>query len=110
MRTYFMLHYDTRDSAMLLRDAELGRVVKALYAYCCDGALPENLKGAGALFFNQLRTQFDRDLAQYEKKCGTNRENAQKRWGTDKRKLTAEDEDLLALQQRLRREKGLSAI
>ncbi len=108
MRTYFMLHYDTRDSAMLLRDAELGKVVKALYGYCCDGVLPENLKGMAALFFAQLRGQFDRDREQYDRRCAVNRENIQKRWDREEKKpLDPRGRELMAMRESIRERQGI---
>lgn len=106
MRTYFMLHYDAKDSVMMLRDAEAGKMLKALFCYCCDGVLPENLKGGAAMLFNQFRHQHDRDQESYDRRCAANRGNIQKRWES-KTPTDAEFRELIAMRDSIRKAQGI---
>ena len=110
MRTYFVLYYDSEESFSMLRDAEAGRVLKALFRYNRDGELPENLKAREALVFSQLRHQHDRERERYERKCAVNKQNIQRRWDKEpegERELTPEDRELMAFRDSVRERHGI---
>lgn len=64
----FILYLDLGPTIQELRDAEAGRLIKAVYAYVSTGALPQNLKGGGKVCFDVIRNALDRDIAKYELK------------------------------------------
>lgn len=69
MYNSFILYTDMGPSVQSLRDAEAGRLVKAIYQYVATGELPEGLKSTTAMCFALIRRSLDRDLAKYEEVC-----------------------------------------
>jgi len=76
----FLIYIDIRKNLELLSDEEAGKVFKAIVEYVDIGKLPQFDDRSLQVFFNTIMDQIDRDREKYEKKCGANRENQQKRW------------------------------
>ena len=70
----FIVHQDYEQHMVLLSDAEVGRIFRALFAHNAKRKLPELSKSA-SIAFSFIRAQKERDDAKYTKKCATNREN-----------------------------------
>ena len=69
MNNSFILYTDMGLSIQSLRDAEAGKLLKAIYQYVATGELPEGLKSPTAMCFALIRRSLDRDLAKYEEVC-----------------------------------------
>lgn len=76
----FLIYIDIRKNLELLSDDEAGKVFKAIVEYADIGRLPQFGDRSLQVFFNTITDQIDRDREKYEKRCGVNRENQQKRW------------------------------
>lgn len=76
----FLIYIDISKNLELLSDEEAGKVFKAIVEYVDIGKLPQFGDRSLQVFFNTITDQIDRDREKYEKKCGANRENQQKRW------------------------------
>ena len=76
----FIIYIDISKNLELLSDEEAGKVFKAIVEYVDIGKLPQFGDRSLQVFFNTITDQIDRDREKYEKKCGANRENQQKRW------------------------------
>ena len=66
MRTSFILYTDMCALICKLRDAEAGRVFKAIIHYAFDGEVPANLRGASEVCFEIVRKSLDRDWERYD--------------------------------------------
>lgn len=66
MRTSFILYTDMCALICKLRDAEAGRVFKAIFHYASDGEVPANLRGASEVCFEIVRKSLDRDWERYD--------------------------------------------
>ena len=66
MYTSFILYIDMAQPIQTLRDAEAGRLLKAIYRYVETGEVPDNLKGSTAMCFSLIRRTLDRDREKYE--------------------------------------------
>ena len=60
----FILYTDIGPSILELKDAEVGRLTKAIYRYVMTGECTE-LKGSVKICFNMIRSHLDRDKAKY---------------------------------------------
>ena len=76
----FLIYIDIRKNLELLTDEEAGKVFKAIVKYADDGSSPQFNDRSLQVFSNIITDQIDRDRVKYEKRCGVNRENQQKRW------------------------------
>lgn len=76
---YVMLYHSYLKSVALLNDAERGRLFTSLLEYSMTGAEPE-LRGNEKFVWPMMKEQIDRDKRNYQKKCETLRNNANKRW------------------------------
>lgn len=76
---YVALYHSYLKSVGLLNDAERGRLFTSLLEYSMTGAEPE-LRGNERFVWPMMREQIDRDKRNYQKKCETLRNNANKRW------------------------------
>ena len=99
MRTSFILHFDMMPTVDLLSNAELVKVIKAVYHYNVNGELPEKLSTSSSILFQQIKAQHDRDRQHYEEVSQKRAQAAQA-----KKEKAAQDEELLALRDRLRSE------
>lgn len=66
MRTSFILCTDICGLICKLRDADAGRVFKAIIRYAFDAELPTNLRGASEVCFEIVRSSLDRDWERYD--------------------------------------------
>lgn len=82
MKTSFILYADAYDNIKTLDDAQLGRLLRAIYIYHRGEDLPE-MDPAVGMAFSFLRQAFDRDAAKYQEKCEKAKESIRKRWNTD---------------------------
>lgn len=64
----FILYTDIGPSLLELKDAEVGRLTKAIYRYVMTGEITE-LRGSVKICFNMIRSHLDRDKAKYEEIC-----------------------------------------
>ena len=87
---YFPAFFKYRQSLAGLDDAQIGRVFMAALAYAEDGKAPR-LSQVEGMAFSFIRGDIDRARVAYEKRCEKNRENIQKRWGTDDPGTDSED-------------------
>ena len=76
-KTYVCLYSSYLEDLAPFTDEELGRLMKAMILYGCRGKEPE-LSGREELIWPSLRSQIQRDLRVYEKRCEKNRENGRK--------------------------------
>lgn len=84
----FILYTDAYDCIESYADAELGKLMRAIFIYETKNEitnLPENLKIA----FNFIKKDLDRNRQHYEEVCEKNRKNALARWGKKKKKAKA---------------------
>lgn len=79
---YIALYVDDLKAVRSLKDAELGRLVRALLQYNASGEEKE-LSGNEAVIFPMFIARIDRDAENYSKKCKIQSENAKKRWNKD---------------------------
>lgn len=76
----FMLFSDQKAAIDCLTDEEAGLLIKAIYAYAVDGTMPVFESRLLMPLFCMIQTQIDRSQSAYEKRCRTNKANAQKRY------------------------------
>ena len=65
----FVLHLEDFEDFEELKDAEAGKLIKAILAYASTGVLPENLGVRASTMFRYIRRHLDRDKARYEETC-----------------------------------------
>lgn len=89
----FILYTDMGPSILELKDAEVGRLTKAIYRYVMTGELTE-LKGSVKICFNMIRSHLDRDKAKYLEICQKRAEAGRKGGlssGKSRKEANAED-------------------
>lgn len=64
-----VLHLDDFEDIGDLKDAEAGKLLKAILAYVSTGAMPDNLGIQAKTMFRYIRRHIDRDKAKYEETC-----------------------------------------
>ena len=74
---YFNAYHSILEAMEPLNDAERGRLFTALLVYSKTGAT-EKLSGNERFVFPGLRSQIDRDVENYNKKCQKQAENGKK--------------------------------
>ena len=93
MEKSFILYTDIGPSILELKDAEVGRLTKAIYRYVMTGELTE-LKGSVKICFNMIRSHLDRDKAKYLEICQKRAEAGRKGGlssGKSRKEANAED-------------------
>ena len=73
----FILYCDYLEHIQMLNDAEAGKLFKAILQYVADGTAAD-LPGASGMAFSFIKSQIERDNAEYEAKCEKLRENGAK--------------------------------
>ncbi len=73
-----LLFTEQRTAFEYLSDEDVGRMIKAIYAYADEGTIP-NFEGAMMSLFSLVRSQIDRSREAYQKKCEQNRRNSRRR-------------------------------
>ena len=89
----FILYTDIGPSILELKDAEVGRLTKAIYRYVMTGEHTE-LKGSVKICFNMIRSHLDRDKAKYLEICQKRAEAGRKGGlssGKSRKEANAED-------------------
>lgn len=71
----FVMYLDYQQHFQLLTDEDLGKLIRAIFAYESTGELPELKDAALKMCFSFVRSQLDRDREAYEMRCQANREN-----------------------------------
>lgn len=98
MRSSFILHLDLLPTVDMLSNAELGKVIKAVFHYNVYGEMPDNLSRTASVLFQQIKAQHDRDSKHYEEIS----EKRSKAGALKKKEPPEEDRELLALRDKLR--------
>jgi hypothetical protein len=78
-RKSFIVYYTTYETLKDFKDAELGKIFRAMCEYDINGvetALPKHLQIA----FNFIKAHLDADKKKYKEKCEKNKLSAEKRW------------------------------
>ncbi len=73
----FVMYLDYQQHFELLTDEQLGKLIRAIFAYESTGELPELKDAALKMCFSFVKNQLDRDREAYEARCQANRENGQ---------------------------------
>ena len=76
-RTSFVLYTEYRQYTALLNDEECGKLLKSLFDYVENGAVPD-FEGSLQMAFLVIKNQLDRDNEKYESRCKRNKENGAK--------------------------------
>ena len=79
-RNAFMMYKDNRVLFDAQTDEAAGQLIKAVFAYVCDGVELQTDNGMINMAFQVLRNAFDRDAEKYQATCERNREVQRKRW------------------------------
>lgn len=88
-----MLFSDQKTAIDCLTDEEAGLLIKAIYAYAVDGTMPVFESRLLMPLFCMIQTQIDRSQSAYERRCRTNKANAQKRYAVKPSNLHANATD-----------------
>ena len=79
-RNAFMIYKDNRVLFDAQTDEAAGKLIKAVFAYICDGEDLKTDDGMINMAYQVLRNAFDRDAEKYQATCERNRENQRRRW------------------------------
>ena len=88
----FNAYHSYLDAMEELNDAERGRLFTALLIYSSTGEAPE-LRGNERFVFPSMKSQIDRDIGKYKRKCEKNRANGEKANGSDRQRTGANGSD-----------------
>ena len=88
----FNAYHSYLDAMEELNDAERGRLFTALLIYSSTGEAPE-LRGNERFVFPSMKSQIDRDIGKYKRKCEKNRANGEKANGSDRQRTGANGTD-----------------
>ena len=89
-KTNVILHLEDFEDLQELKDAEAGRLLKAIYSYVSTGEVVDNLGVQARTMFRYIRRRIDRDKASYEEKC-RKRAAAGKLGGRPKKEMDNEE-------------------
>ena len=73
----FLLYLDYRRHFELLSNAEVGRLIMAIFNYIETGKLPD-FSGALGMAFSFIRVNLDIDRRKYNERCEKNKQNGAK--------------------------------
>lgn len=79
-RAAFMVYKDQRILFDAQTDENAGKLIKAVFAYICDGTELETTDGMLNMAFKVVQAALDRDMEKYEQTCARNAENQRRRW------------------------------
>ena len=91
MKKAFLLYADYADYFQTLNDDELGRVIRAIFAYQRTGEIPSFDDRALKLVFDLIRNQIDRDFDKWRATAEKRKAAAQKRWSAKNQNRAAEE-------------------
>jgi len=75
----FVIYHDLEEQTSLLSDEQLGRLLRAIFAYEKRGECPDFADdGMLLICFQFVRTTLDVNRRRYEEKCAKNAENGKK--------------------------------
>ncbi len=74
----FVLYYDLEQHVQLLSDEQLGRLLRAVFAYEIRRELPNFNDDLLSLCFSFIKVQLDIDKEKYMERCEKNTENGKK--------------------------------
>lgn len=80
IRRHFYMYHDYWTMFRLLTDDELGKLMRAIFLYETECALPVGLDEKLNLIFYMVKDALDRDKEKYTAVCNKNKENAKLRW------------------------------
>lgn len=80
IRKHFYMYHDYWTMFRLLTEEELGRLMRAIFLYETEGAIPVSLDEKLSLIFYMVKDTLDRDKDRYTAVCNKNKENAKLRW------------------------------
>ena len=80
IRKHFYMYHDYWTMFRLLTEEELGRLMRAIFLYETEGAIPVSLDEKLSLIFYMVKDALDRDKDRYTAVCNKNKENAKLRW------------------------------
>lgn len=93
MKKAFLLYADYFDYFQTLNNEELGRVIRAIFAYQRTGELPSFDDRALKLVFDLIKNQIDRDFDKWRASAEKRKAAAQKRWGAKTSRNRTESEE-----------------
>lgn len=79
-RAAFMLYKDQRILFDAQTDENAGKLIKAVFAYICDGTDLDTTDGMLNMAYKVMQAALDRDTEKYEQTCARNAENQRRRW------------------------------
>ena len=88
----FVLYYDLEQHVQLLSDEQLGRLLRAVFAYEIRGEIPNFNDDLLSLCFSFIKVQLDIDKEKYRERCEKNTENEKKGGRPQKNQSTYETE------------------
>lgn len=74
----FVLYYDLEQHVQLLSNEQLGRLLRAVFAYEIRGEIPVFNDDLLSLCFSFIKVQLDIDKEKYRERCEKNTENGKK--------------------------------
>ena len=80
IRKHFYMYHDYWTMFRLLTDDELGKLMRAIFLYETEAALPVGLDEKLNLIFYTVKDALDREKDRYTAVCNKNKENAKLRW------------------------------
>ena len=90
-RMFFPVFHNNLELLEDLTDEECGQLLRMLGEYSQYGVVPD-VSGCLRVVFRTYRTAIDLSNAQYQKQCEKNRENIKKRWNSQGKNDTSEND------------------
>lgn len=87
-----ILHLEDFEDIDCMKDAEAGKLLKAILCYVSTGALPDKLGVQARTMFGYIRRHIDRDKDKYAEKC-RKRAEAGRKGGRPKKEANDSDEN-----------------
>lgn len=75
-----MIYKDNRFLFDDQSDEDAGKLIKAIFAYACDGDILDTSDKGLKLAFKAIKNNLDRDAQKYDDTCARNSENQKRRW------------------------------
>lgn len=85
----FLIYLDYEEQFNLLKDEELGQLMRAVMQYEKTGEVPQ-LEGMLKMAFSFIKTRLDKDREKYKNKCEQNKQNGAK-GGRPKKQMQKEE-------------------
>ena len=88
----FILYDSYYEQVMMMSLEERGQLLTAIYEYESEGEVGVEMSPVAAMAFSFIRSNMDRDRAEYEEKCAKNRANG-KRGGRPRKEDPKEEKE-----------------